>query len=250
MRDSMQMEVLCMAQWRSGSTAGVEVMGERVTLDLPNELARNAREVAERTNYRVEEALSERLGRAFTEIPIEGPSDEQVLVLADAQMSDEQQAELSDLVARQREESLDNPDRARLDELMSVYRRGILRKAQALQVAIAPGQPAALLYDHSDAQACSRWLLRALDVGSGYAAAVAVEGRRLYGATRSWRIVLRLPMLSVALTLEALVGVGVGWFQGEGSLIGRIHTTLVLLALLGFVWQLKYWNLLGFRRRF
>src|SRR5689334_9961822 len=89
------------------TTAEVETMSERVTLELPNELARNAREVAEQTHRRVEDVLLEWLGRVSTEIPIDQLSDDQILALADAQSNDEQQAELSDLLARQREGMLD-----------------------------------------------------------------------------------------------------------------------------------------------
>jgi hypothetical protein len=119
-------------------------MSEQVTLELPSELARNAREVAERTHRSVEDVLLEWLGRAATEIPVEELADEQVLAIADIQLSDEQQVELSNLLARQREGTLDDPSHARLDELMSVYRRGMVRKAQALQVAVTRGLRPAL----------------------------------------------------------------------------------------------------------
>lgn len=119
-------------------------MGERVTLDLPNELAQNAREVAERTHRRLEDVLLEWLDRASSETPVEELPDDQLLVLADMQLGNEQQAELSDLLARQREGTLDVLGRARLDELMGIYRRGMIRKAQALQVAVARGLHPAL----------------------------------------------------------------------------------------------------------
>jgi len=53
---------------------------------------------------------------------------------------------------------------------------GLRKPLNQFAVIIAPEQPAALLYDTSDPSATSRWSLRALDVGRGYAAAVAVEG--------------------------------------------------------------------------
>lgn len=114
-------------------------MGEKVTLELPNDLARNAHEIAARTHRRVEDVLIEWLGHAATEIPLEQLPDDQILALADVQLDDEQQAELSDLLAHQREGALDSPGRARLEELMGIYRRGMVRKAQALQVAVARG---------------------------------------------------------------------------------------------------------------
>ena len=44
--------------------------------------------------------------------------------------------ELGDLLARNREGQLSDSERARLDELMQIYRRGLVRKAQALKVAV------------------------------------------------------------------------------------------------------------------
>lgn len=52
-------------------------------------------------------------------------------------------------------------------------------------VVVASDQPAALLQDEADPQAVSRWSLQSLDVGPGYAAALAVEGHRWQ--LRRWR---------------------------------------------------------------
>lgn len=54
---------------------------------------------------------------------------------------------------------------------------GLLKPLDQFAVAIAPGQPAALLHDESDPDAISRWSLRSLDVEPEYAASVAVEGQ-------------------------------------------------------------------------
>ncbi|MBI3971437.1 MAG: hypothetical protein HY332_09120 [Chloroflexi bacterium] len=114
-------------------------MSETVTLALPEEVAQSARAVAARTDRRVEDVLVEWLGRAAAEIPVESLPDDQVLALQNLQMSDEEQAELSDLLAQQREGTLSNAGRARLDALMDTYRRGMVRKAQALKVAVERG---------------------------------------------------------------------------------------------------------------
>jgi hypothetical protein len=55
------------------------------------------------------------------------------------QMDVGQQEELGDLLARHREGLLSGAERARLDELMQTYRRGLVRKAQALKVAVERG---------------------------------------------------------------------------------------------------------------
>jgi hypothetical protein len=114
-------------------------MAETVTLELPEEVARRAREVATRTHRRPESVLLEWLGRAVAEPPVESLSDDEILALCDMQMDVKQQEELGDLLARNREGLLSGAERARLDELMQTYRRGLVRKAQALKVAVERG---------------------------------------------------------------------------------------------------------------
>jgi hypothetical protein len=114
-------------------------MGHHVTLDLPPEVAERAQAVAAQSHRRVEDVLLEWLGRAATYVPVDLLPDEQVLALRDQQMSEDQQRELGDLLARQREGSLDASARHRLDELMDIYRRGMVQKAQALKVAVDRG---------------------------------------------------------------------------------------------------------------
>jgi hypothetical protein len=114
-----------------------------ITLELPDPLAHSARIVAERTRRRVEEVLVEWLDQAAAEIPVEMLPDEQVLALRDLQMNTAQQTELSLLLADQREQRLDAQGRERLDELLAIYRNGMVRKAQALKTAVERGlQPA------------------------------------------------------------------------------------------------------------
>jgi hypothetical protein len=114
-------------------------MGVKVTVELPEELARRAQAVAAQTSRRLEDVLVEWIDRAVTEPAVESLPDDQVLRLCDAQLERNQQEELSDLLARNREGVLPNAERARLDELMGIYRRGLVRKAQALKTAVARG---------------------------------------------------------------------------------------------------------------
>jgi hypothetical protein len=64
--------------------------------------------------------------------------------LCDGQLTDQDQEELSSLLARNREGQLDDTDRIRLDALMQMYRRGLVRKAQAWRVSVARGLRAVL----------------------------------------------------------------------------------------------------------
>ncbi len=110
-----------------------------VKLEIPKKVATLAREVAETTHRRVEDVLVEWLDRASTDVPVEELSDEEVLKLCDLQMSRKQQKELSNLLAKNREGELDDAGRARLDELMEIYQDGMVRKAEALMIAVKRG---------------------------------------------------------------------------------------------------------------
>ena len=114
-------------------------MSETVTLHLPDTVAQSAHAIAVQTSRPVEAVLLEWLDRAAANIPLEALPDNQILALRDLQMSDVDQAELSDLLAHQREDTLDSSGRERLDVLMTSYRRGMVKKAQALKVAVERG---------------------------------------------------------------------------------------------------------------
>jgi hypothetical protein len=54
-------------------------------------------------------------------------------------MTTEEQAVFSDLQARHREEYLNEQENSKLDELMQIYRSGLVRKAQAMNIAVKRG---------------------------------------------------------------------------------------------------------------
>ncbi|MBI4531367.1 MAG: hypothetical protein HY709_07570 [Candidatus Latescibacteria bacterium] len=114
-------------------------MDETITLDIPADLARRVREIAVHTNRRFEEVLVEWLDRAIDEPPVEVLSDEQILALCDRYMDADQQEELGALLVQHREGQLNDVERVRLDDLMQVYRHGLVRKAQALNIAVKRG---------------------------------------------------------------------------------------------------------------
>ena len=114
-------------------------MSEKVTVDLPEDLARRAHAVAAQTRRPVEEVLVEWLNRAAAEPPEEALSDEEIIALCDAELEEDLQEELSDLLDGQREGALQAVESERLRELMGLYRRGLVRKARAIQVAVTRG---------------------------------------------------------------------------------------------------------------
>jgi hypothetical protein len=114
-------------------------MTEKVTVELPEDLAQQVRTVAARTQRPFAEVLVDWIRRAGAEPVLELLSDEELLAVCDSQLDPDQQDELSELLERNQEGSLPGPERARLDELMRSYRAGLLRKAQALKVAVSRG---------------------------------------------------------------------------------------------------------------
>ena len=60
-------------------------MNEFVPLELPERIARSSKEIAVRTQHRLEDVLVEWIDRAITELPVEFLPDDQVLVLCDMQ---------------------------------------------------------------------------------------------------------------------------------------------------------------------
>jgi hypothetical protein len=115
---------------------GSDTMTQTVTLEMPGDLVLRAQAVAKRTGRRFEDVL---VSWISPEDSPETLSDEEVLALCDAQMPEDEQQQLTELLDRQREAQLAPADRPRLDELMDNYRRDLVRKAQALQVAVTRG---------------------------------------------------------------------------------------------------------------
>jgi hypothetical protein len=114
-------------------------MTEQLTLQIPEELARRARALAAATNRRFEDAVVDWINRAVSEPIVESLPDDQVLLLCDADLEQSQQGELSQLLASLREGELPEADRQRLDQLMAVYRRGLVLKARAVKEAGSRG---------------------------------------------------------------------------------------------------------------
>ena len=114
-------------------------MSHIITIDLPSDVAERAQVVAMQTHRRVEDVLLEWLGRAATEIPVEWLPNSEILALANAQLSKTKQSALSQLLAAQREGTLSPEERGRLDVLLHEYRTGMVRKAEALKVAVERG---------------------------------------------------------------------------------------------------------------
>lgn len=111
-------------------------MSNMIAIPVSEPVARFASQLAVQTQQPYVQVLSELLDST---VPVELLSDEEVIALADSKLSDEQDDRLSKLLALQRESQLDEARRQELAELMRLYERGLLRKAQALRVAVERG---------------------------------------------------------------------------------------------------------------
>jgi hypothetical protein len=69
----------------------------------------------------------------------------------------------------------------------------------------------------------------------------------IYGYPLLLRLGMLLPLLSMIPAAGALVYAWLAWRDGYWGLAGRVHHTLVALAIPVFLWQLQYWHLLGWR---
>lgn len=110
-----------------------------ITLDLPDKVAQHARRIAAKTDQPLAEVLLTWLDQMATELPVEELPNDQVLSLSNMELDPAIQAELSELLAVNREGLLTAQQRLRLDELMQLYRHNLVRKAQAVKVAVERG---------------------------------------------------------------------------------------------------------------
>ena len=120
-------------------------MAESIILNLPDRLAQQVYEVAILTQRNREEILLEWIDRGRTEeLAIVSLSDEKILNLCDSQMSEPDQTQMSTLLGQQREGLLQRGELEELDRLLQLYRRGMVRKAEALKIAVERGLRARL----------------------------------------------------------------------------------------------------------
>ena len=114
-------------------------MVQSISLDIPDSIVQQAQALASQNQQRLEDILLEWLTHSFTEHPVETLPDSQVLALCNMQLDEQQEGKLDTLLDKQREDELTPADSQELQFLMKLYRRGLLRKAKALKVAVERG---------------------------------------------------------------------------------------------------------------
>lgn len=114
-------------------------MNQQITLTVSDNVWLYAKTVASRNKRRIEEVLSEWLEKFSSEIDVEKFSDSEVLALTELQIPPAQQKLLDAFQEKNGEGSLTNDEKKQFDALMEIYEDALLRKSQALRVAVERG---------------------------------------------------------------------------------------------------------------
>ncbi len=114
-------------------------MSEQITVQVSRNAFQHAVGVAARAKQSVESVLSDTLEDRYAEEPVGFLTDEEVVSLAGAKFSEEEQARFGDLLYENREGLLTAERREELNQMMTVYERRQLRKAEALEEAVKRG---------------------------------------------------------------------------------------------------------------
>lgn len=112
---------------------------KRVTIELKHEIVERAHLVAQNSQRPVEDVLAEWLDSYVNELPVESLDDNEIIHLCQFKMNVIQQQELSLLLHHHRERQLSREESEQLDTLLQMHRRGLVRKARAIQVAAVRG---------------------------------------------------------------------------------------------------------------
>jgi exoribonuclease II len=114
-------------------------MNQQITLTVSDNVWFYAKAVATRSKQRVEDVLSDWLEKGSSEIDLEKLSDSEILALTKMKISAERQKRLSDLLFKNRETGLNKNEQSELDLMLEISELNMLKKAEALQIAVKRG---------------------------------------------------------------------------------------------------------------
>lgn len=116
-----------------------------ISVKLPNNLYQDVSRLAQTKKRSVSEIIKNAVQKAvaedseIVERPLADCSDADVLAVARMKMSETENARLSELLDKQREETIASLERNELDALFRVFQFGNLRKAQGIYEAVQRG---------------------------------------------------------------------------------------------------------------
>lgn len=116
-----------------------------ISVKLPNNLYQGVSTLAKTKKKSVGEISKNAVKKVIAEEsetlerPLAGCSDEDVLAMANMKMSETENARMSELLDKQRKETITPLERNELDALFRVFQFGNLRKAQGIYEAVQRG---------------------------------------------------------------------------------------------------------------
>jgi uncharacterized protein YecA (UPF0149 family) len=114
-------------------------MNQEVTLKISDRIIQQATLAASRKKNRVEEVLSDWLESVFQEKFTDKMSDKEILALTKIQISPDEQERLSELLFKNRETGLNKDEQRELDLMIEISERNMVKKSEALRVAVQRG---------------------------------------------------------------------------------------------------------------
>jgi len=114
-------------------------MSGRITIQVSEQAIQRAAQIAASTKRSVENVLSGLVETSLAELPVELLSNQEVLTLTELKLTQDEQERFGNLLYENREGLLAAEGRKELEQMMKVYERGQLRKAQALEEAVKRG---------------------------------------------------------------------------------------------------------------
>lgn len=115
-----------------------DIVSTTITLEIPDEVIKNAQAVANRMQTRTETILARWLTAGMVDHAVTALVDQPGTTSSPVLLPTGQQMELSELLY-QRESDLGNTEYFRLDELLRLFRQSLVRKAQAITDWLAAG---------------------------------------------------------------------------------------------------------------
>jgi CubicO group peptidase (beta-lactamase class C family) len=131
----------------------------------------------------------------------------------------------------------------------AAFRRRWRRWRGKLEAGTGPGASATGERATGDRSRAARWLagfagLLGIGFFVGLLAIVLSDPFSVVTMPTSLQAVLAVPLVLFVATLGVVAFAVLSWTDRYWGLFGRVHYALVALALVVFVWQLSYWNLL------
>ena len=120
-------------------------MNQEITLQISDRIIQQAAIAAAKKKHRIEEVLADWLESLFQEKFADKMSDEEILALTKMQISPAEQERLSELLFKNREVGLKKKEQRELDLMIEISERNMLKKSEALRIAVERGLVKSLL---------------------------------------------------------------------------------------------------------